>query len=77
MISRLRHERVIRGLSLDQIFVALGIDITKLSRAERGFITLRDSEIAQLAEFYKVPAKELFPPISTKRRPEPEIEMKG
>lgn len=61
MSNSLRGFRKGRGLTLDQLGRAVGLDVAHLSRIERGFARPSDAARAKLAAFFDAPAHVLFP----------------
>jgi len=49
----LRVQRILLGLCLREVSAATGIELTKLSRAERNQLLLRDDEQLRLQRFYQ------------------------
>ena len=56
-LGRLRIERMLRRLTLDQVSLATGIDRTELCRIENGYRPLNERKAALLAELFEVEAK--------------------
>ena len=61
MISKVRKRRLLKGLTLDNIFIQTKIDISKLSRIERGIFKPSEKEKKLISKALKAKAEELFP----------------
>lgn len=56
----LRHLRREREITLDVLSLATGINVSTLSRVERGLVQPTDQTLARLAKYFKVSADELL-----------------
>lgn len=60
-MKEIRKIRLLRELSLDDIFLRTRIPISKLSRIERGIYQASAEEKRKIAKALKTPEKEVFP----------------
>ena len=60
MLSPLRAKRILKGLTLYDIWQTSGIDPARLSLVERGYKELRPDEVKKLAEALNCKPDELF-----------------
>jgi transcriptional regulator with XRE-family HTH domain len=56
----LRHLRRSRELSLDQVALGTGLNVSTISRAERGMVQPTEEVLNKLAIYFKVPAADLL-----------------
>lgn len=61
--TRLRAIRREREISLEAVAKATGLNISTISRAERGLLELSDANKARLAEFFNEDASALLAPV--------------
>jgi len=66
-MNKLRYFRFFAGKSLDEIAQAANISIAKLSRAERGFANLSESEKELVAKALSIEMGAIFPKSEEKR----------
>lgn len=62
MTNRLRVARAERGVNQEQVASAIGVYRDRYFRIEKGYAEPTKDEQAQLAEFFGMPVKKLFPP---------------
>lgn len=60
MISEMRKARILRGLTLDDLWLKTGINISKLSRLERSIFKPTDDERIRIAKALKVAPDNIF-----------------
>jgi transcriptional regulator with XRE-family HTH domain len=60
MISEMKKRRLIKGLTLDDIYLRSGIDISRLSRIERGIFQPSQREMKLISKALRVRQKDIF-----------------
>lgn len=60
MVSPLRAKRILKGLTLYDVWQTCGIEPSRLSLIERGYKNLRPDEVPKLAQALKCEPQELF-----------------
>ncbi len=61
MISEMRKQRLLKGKTLDDMFIQTDISIPKLSRIERGIFKPSEKEKRLISKALKVEKNLLFP----------------
>ncbi len=61
MVSNMRKARFLLGLTLDDLWLKTGINISKLSRLERKIYKPNQDERVKIAKALKSPVGEIFP----------------
>lgn len=61
MLSEMRKNRVLKDLTLDDLYLRTGIDQSRLSRIERNIFKPSDREKKLISKALRVPVQEIFP----------------